>query len=1580
MSEKEKGKEKNISGTSRQLALPVSKAQCITQLASMGSSIESSGVTRAHVAHCYRTHLLPCMDLSLIIKKEKEKQRYCEISRHVCDDNPNCFLSFFSEWRTAIKNIPPESTSFPKSSFGIKRSDPRLAVKEKNSYRVTGLKNLGGTSFVNAVIQMLFSISSFRDTVYAMLPDLDVLPLISEGGEGKIIVAENCDKESSHPVQSFGIEDESEENDNSHQEEKQHSDETPKFSALRTSQLASESEMIEMAKEEQENEAFSQIMKSAPIIEDQLEESNEEKVVVGNIPLKDIDTQEQTKEVLEQKQQETKEIEESSELPNSKETKTDIDQRKPEEVKMPDIIAQEPEKPMRKKRNQMKKIGTEAEKEEKERIEKEEKEKLEKLRLEKEEKEREEREKKEKEEKEEKERIERIEKEEQERKHQQEEQERLEMEQKAREQMEKEERELKEKEEKEKEKEEKEQKEREEREQRENEEREIQERLERKKRERKELDERLRKEREEKERKEKEEKENKEREEREEKERIEREEKERKEREEREKRELEEREEQERKEREEREKKERAEREEKERAERESQKEKQELLDFAKEIGLRTQPISEEEEEDIFAFAHNDTQTGTFQIEGETSEKEATTTDNVDGSMIEDEIEAALSIGGASSMQVEIQPPTGEESEKTVVDPDEQKKENTVEPARRLKRIISKREGKPPMMKNEGIEKEKEQEEQEQEQEQDDEEYIEADQMLGKNETESSLNSSLVLGHLVSLFANLEMSMRQWISPKHLVDSLHLDMSLNSKQKDASEFTQLLLGTIKKASARSPLSSVSNSITNLFESKIGIKVQCTTCGHKKDSFEESTVLKLPMDFENKNLSLQLLVDGFFEETQPEGLMCSRCKSKDTFSKKIALERIPSHMILQLERWVESEDEFNDIQKDSRYVQISETINLAKAIPSDQNAEFEKKKSQNSIPYDVSAIICHVGKDSTSEHYIAYVKGKTSSKKQSQWWRLDDTSALALQSHPFASASNIPASQNEIPYLVMISKIGAPIITDQSDDSTMLTEYLHHPLWNTLTNSVVVDNDKLQEDISNFNTEEKSKSLKLKNEIEKKEGIFQSLSVSPTAVEYYWVSSDWLHKWAQSVPSSTQQEQSKSLSQSLGVINNNEILCPHGGVIPGRKASRKMKRISKGAWVYLSSTYGATHELPHGKECVNCMKEWAKKAFEKYSFRGRKKKMWPEVANAESWYVQDSESPERFYVSRDFIEMWKGLTRPPQTLFDSRLLLQGVKCQHGLLSLDSSKRMLVTFKGLVYLAQMCSGSAPSLPESTSECPTCKKELMKLIETKKEEKSFIDSQLVSSRKVLTNNTEFFAISELWLSRWRKYVDSPSKHHPGPIDNNDIVCHHQLVAVDVKEVLASFLSASLSKKEAPPFSLLSSKGWDALSKIYGVEGPIVKLFLEQFTGSRFTITITPEMILGAVVPGICPECTQGIDGKNIHYSDAKITIVIEDTGASFTLSVCSSSLIKDVKEAIANHLGRDLWPPERQHLRSAHAVLWRGDDTLESSHVLPNTHITLAKKQTHADDNETLSQKDEKDEGTGKSDTVDVQDDEF
>jgi len=58
----------------------------------------------------------------------------------------------------------------------------------------------------------------------------------------------------------------------------------------------------------------------------------------------------------------------------------------------------------------------------------------------------------------------------------------------------------------------------------------------------------------------------------------------------------------------------------------------------------------------------------------------------------------------------------------------------------------------------------------------------------------------------------------------------------------------------------------------------------------------------------------------------------------------------------------------------------------------------------------------------------------------------------------------------------------------------------------------------------------------------------------------------------------------------------------------------------------------------------------------------------------------------------------------------------------------------------------------------------------------------------------------------------------------------------------------------------------------------------------------------------------------------------------------------------------------------------VLWRGDDTLESSHVLPNTHITLAKKQTHADDNETLSQKDEKDEGTGKSDTVDVQDDEF
>jgi len=48
------------------------------------------------------------------------------------------------------------------------------------------------------------------------------------------------------------------------------------------------------------------------------------------------------------------------------------------------------------------------------------------------------------------------------------------------------------------------------------------------------------------------------------------------------------------------------------------------------------------------------------------------------------------------------------------------------------------------------------------------------------------------------------------------------------------------------------------------------------------------------------------------------------------------------MILQLERWVESEDEFNDIQKDSRYVQISETINLAKAIPSDQNAEFEKK--------------------------------------------------------------------------------------------------------------------------------------------------------------------------------------------------------------------------------------------------------------------------------------------------------------------------------------------------------------------------------------------------------------------------------------------------------------------------------------------------------------------------------------------------------------------------------------------------------------------------------------------------------------
>lgn len=194
-------------------------------------------------------------------------------------------------------------------------------------------------------------------------------------------------------------------------------------------------------------------------------------------------------------------------------------------------------------------------------------------------------------------------------------------------------------------------------------------------------------------------------------------------------------------------------------------------------------------------------------------------------------------------------------------------------------------------------------------------------------------------------------------------------------QEDAHEFLRAFLSTLTQDGQNKQLSSLCD---GLLESAL----TCQTC--RRTSIKRDRYMDLSLDIQSNHiLDLQSALKSFTDVetlTAANKVECARCNVKRTAKKVMRLATAPTVLVCHLKRF--SCDAYGRI------------VRLKKHISFPQFLEIDEYMSHKNIgrppPYELVAVLVHVGYNVERGHYIAFVKGG------SDWYKVDDSNVTRVQ--------------------------------------------------------------------------------------------------------------------------------------------------------------------------------------------------------------------------------------------------------------------------------------------------------------------------------------------------------------------------------------------------------------------------------------------------------------------------------------------------------------------------------------------------------------------------------------------------------
>ncbi|XP_059653831.1 ubiquitin carboxyl-terminal hydrolase 26 [Cornus florida] len=662
------------------------------------------------------------------------------------------------------------------------------------------------------------------------------------------------------------------------------------------------------------------------------------------------------------------------------------------------------------------------------------------------------------------------------------------------------------------------------------------------------------------------------------------------------------------------------------------------------------------------------------------------------------------------------------------------------------------------------------------------------------------LKEQPVLHQLARLFAQLHSSKMAFVDSAPFIKTLELD---NGIQQDSHEFLTLLFSLLERCLSCSKVSKAKTIIQDLFCGKVSHVTTCSRCG--KDSEASSKT----EDFYGLELNIKGLkslddsLDDYLSVEELQGdnqYYCESCDIRVDATRSIKLRSLPAVLNFQLKRCV-------FVPKSTTKKKITSPF----CFPGKLDMRHRlSEHSESDVIYDLSAVLIHKGTAVNSGHYIAHIKDENTD----QWWKFDDEYVSNLGQHPFGEgASNSVAkpvqteaiarsSSSEPMDAVVIenhvdvslsksseANVLSHVETFSSSDAYMLMYVLRcskndgeKPHMESGGNNMEKKGDivspqsdvslpsHLSEELKQLNASyldacqlyKTKKESELNRITERRQEVRSVISEAPVqslGEPYYWISTDWLRQWADSI--------------SPSIIDNTPVQCLHGKVPVSKIGS--MKRLSSKAWNMLFSKYDGGPTLAMDDYCVDCLLEGAHTMVSADSYKDRRKLM---VELAVAVVAGKCLDGTLYYVSKTWLHQWLRRKNTDSPCEADAGPTASIRCPHGELLPEEAmgaRRLLVPESLWLFIYEIANEVKPddllgcSTFRSDSEtCVQCTVELTEVAcndynirELKLKQRQNHEKLAAGKSIALYPHCKYFLLPSSWLSTWRTYINASGRN---------------------------------------------------------------------------------------------------------------------------------------------------------------------------------------------------------------------------
>lgn len=183
-----------------------------------------------------------------------------------------------------------------------------------------------------------------------------------------------------------------------------------------------------------------------------------------------------------------------------------------------------------------------------------------------------------------------------------------------------------------------------------------------------------------------------------------------------------------------------------------------------------------------------------------------------------------------------------------------------------------------------------------------------------------------------------------------------------------------------------------SSIIEIFAGQYASRLECGNCHKTSTTYIPFNMLSVPIPAKNGALKLTDCIDSFVSPeilTGSNAWKCSRCKLSTTTKKQLTITRLPSILIIHLERFSISGGRTYEYVKNTRTIDVPLVLQMEKYWPVvrdeqelEQLRKFPSRGQEGKWEYNLFGVVRHYG-TLNGGHYISEVK------KNNNWVKFDD---------------------------------------------------------------------------------------------------------------------------------------------------------------------------------------------------------------------------------------------------------------------------------------------------------------------------------------------------------------------------------------------------------------------------------------------------------------------------------------------------------------------------------------------------------------------------------------------------------------